>query len=204
MKKRLSIIVPTIGRPTLRATLESIAEQWDGEQVIVIAEGDVGTAHRIFEAVAPTTVVDGAPAWMFVGQTFAAAGLWGHNLRNHALDTLVRGTHVATIDDDDVYLSEALDAMADALDRDQPQVYRMTFGAGHPAHGITCWRLPRAIRGDIGTPMIVAPVSEARFGLAYDGDWTYVEALERLYPQGFVWDDRVTVEVRPVAVKDAV
>lgn len=203
MEKRLSIVVPTIGRPTLRATLESIAEQWDGEQVIVIAEGSVGAAHRIFEQVAPTTVVDGTPAWTFIGQAFLAAGLWGHNLRNYALDTLVRGSHVATIDDDDIYAPGALDAMAEALDRDQPQVFRMTFGAGHPAHGITCWRLAKATRGDVGTPMIVAPVSTARFGLVYDGDWEYVQALEQLYPQGFVWDDRVTVEVRPVAVKDA-
>lgn len=205
MKKRLSIVVPTIGRPTLLATLQSIAGQWDGEQVVVVAEGEVGVAHRIFEEVAPPTVVDGAPAWVFIGHAFSPAGCWGHNLRNYAFDSFVTGSHVATIDDDDIYVDGALDAMAEALERDAPCVYRMTFGPGHPAHGVTCWRLPRAQRGDVGTPMVVAPVSAARFGLGYDGDWDYYQALEQLMPAGgWVWDDRVTTEIRPVAVKDAV
>lgn len=204
---RLSIIVPTIGRPTLRATLGSIADQWDGEQVIVLTERGHGETAEVFRDLDPGIKINAEPAWMLV-QLPEGPGCWGHDLRNFALNGgLVRGSHVATIDDDDIYVDGALAAMAEAVADDAPvAVFKARWGAGHPANGVVLWSDQRVAKGNVATPMIVARRSEARYGLDYFGDYQYAVELLLEFPpheHEWVWDERVICEVRPVAVEVA-
>lgn len=203
---RLSIIVPTIGRPTLKATLDSIAEQWDGEQVIVLTHKDAERAgSEIFHACAPDTRIDGVPAWTYVGIPDHGKNFYGHDLRNFALDAdLVRGTHIATIDDDDIYVDGALSAMAEAVAGDASvTVFKARWGTGHPASGVVLWDHPHVAMGNVATPMIVAQRSPARYGLDYFGDLKYALDLTHWWARDeWYWDERVICEVRPAPVED--
>jgi hypothetical protein len=50
--------------------------------------------------------------------------------------------------------------------------------------------------------MFFVPKCKARFGLEYGGDHEYGRQLEDLFG-GFVWDERVVAEIRPVAREEA-
>lgn len=201
---RLSIIVPTIGRPTLEATLRSIADQWDGEQVIVLSHRGQEEAAEIFRATAPSVLIDGSPAWTFAGVPDHGDNFYGHDLRNLAATGLAVGSHVATIDDDDVYLDGALEALADAVTSDAPvTVFKAKWGPGHPASGVELWHTKDPAKGNVATPMICAVRSSARWGTDYFGDYEYATQLLALYPrETWAWDERLIALVRPVAVDD--
>jgi len=190
----LTIIVPTIGRPSLAATIQSIARQigWD-DHVIVVTDGHRPLARDIFER-----WYDEFPGWEFL--ELPPDGNWGHGLRNQVLDTLKPGIPVCTIDDDDVYEDGALELMRTAA-CDKPVIFRMRFGRGHRADGLVVWQQPRLQLGDIGTPMIVAPVCGARFGLSYLGDFDYATALVAELGEP-IWRDEVVAHIRPSAVED--
>lgn len=202
---RLSIIVTTCGRPELLNALFSIRDQWDGEEVVVVAEGDTKAAERIFDRVDPRITMDGNPAWTFTALGSQLAGEWGHNLANYALNHRVSGSHVCRLDDDDAYVDGALDAMADAVRADTDvSVYKAKWGPGHPASGVVLWHQPNVAYGNVATPMAVWRRGVSRFGLDYGGDFRLYEALREEFPvDGWTWDERIIVEVRPVAVEDA-
>ena len=97
----VSILVATIGRPTLEATLESIVRQTlPGDQVMVIgATMDIGNRAAKY------------------GCTFVqapAGGDWGASERALAAPQAT-GDYLAFLDDDDVYLLGARDAMGVAM-----------------------------------------------------------------------------------------
>ena len=120
-------------------------------------------------------------------------GYWGHGVRNWVLP-IVSTDLVWHLDDDDIATPGALAAIRHSSGR--WTIFRMEFGSAHPAHGITCWREPRLMKGDIGTPMVIAPPSKARFNLEYGGDFSYVQDLvDELGPP--TWDERVIALIRP-------
>lgn len=188
----LTIIVPTVGRETLAATLASIHRQTVvGDRVIVAADGPRPRAREIFHD-------HRWPDWEFF--EFEFDGHWGHGLRNSILDQLEPGTHVVTIDDDDVYEDGALDLFREAR-CDRPVIFRMAFGRAHAADGLVVWQRPHVQYGDIGTPMILAPVCRARFGLEYHGDFTYVTQLVEELGEP-IWRPEVVARIRPTVVED--
>ena len=201
-KPAVHILVPTT-RPSLEATLRSIvAAGWDGERVHVLAQwgDDVHVAEEIFDAVDPRVWVDGKPTWTF-HDLGGPSGGWGHDSRNFALDNIVPdGAFVATVDDDDVLTPGALEAFADAAFDGAPvTVFRTTWGKNHPAHGVTLWRQEGLIaRGEIATPMIFARRGKARWGVAYDGDFVFAQALAVEHAvAAWAWRDEVVCVVRP-------
>lgn len=191
MADAITVIVPTIGRPTLERTLRSFAADLEEEDgVVVIADGDLVHLELL--------VMDLArefpnPTWVFAWEEHT--GLWGHNLRNVALDKFVDTSHVWTIDDDDVAEPGAIPVLRTYMDCDWA-ILKMRFGPGHPANGIICWRYGILMHGDIGTPMVFARKSSARFGLHYSGDFDYVMALNQLYGEP-VWGEEFIAHIRP-------
>lgn len=98
---RLSIVVTTIGRPTLVNTLNSLAELGEEDDVIICCDGLVPQILDVIQdAKIPTrrSIVFHAPM----------AKDWGHTLRNQ-YSKLARGDYVLHIDDDDCYIPGALD-----------------------------------------------------------------------------------------------
>lgn len=191
MTPSITIIVPTLGRPTLHATLGSFAESLtDEDQVVVVADGALRSVREIVEDF--DFHYNGE--WIYHWRADFPAGNWGHPLRNNILNWGIQTDYVWTIDDDDAAAPGALDALRSA---EGPwTIFRMQFGPGHPANGITCWREPYLRYGDIGTPMILARPCAARFGNRYEGDWDYAQELQAEYGDP-AWDERVIALIRP-------
>ena len=109
------------------------------------------------------------------------------------------GTHIAFLDDDDVYLPGAIDLMREAA-CDVPVIFRMD----HPHHGIL-WREPELRFGNVGTPMFLVPNIPAKLGewaphnpklKEPGGDFTFISGcVERM--GGVVWREEVICRVRP-------
>lgn len=194
LNTRLSLIVPTCGRATLTATLRSILSQVEPtDQVIVISDGrNPATRRMVAEVVAATDAVV-APEYVEHPRVRGPGG----RLRNYALDHLVEGTHVAAIDDDDIYLPGALSLLREAATT-VPTIFRMKFGAAHRACGTVLWHKPKIAFSNVGTPMVVAPVGHSRFGLEFASDFVYYCSLMAEF-QTAVWREEVIAEIRPVA-----
>jgi glycosyltransferase involved in cell wall biosynthesis len=190
---RLSLIVTTAGRPTLAATLRSILIQTtETDQVIVLSDGSSPAARRML---AQAAEAEHAPVPQLVEHP--RVGGRGGRLRNYALDHLVDGTHVAAIDDDDVYVPGALRLFREAAGA-VPSIFRMRYGAGHHACGLVLWQVRRVAFANVGTPMVVAPVSSARFGPGFAGDLVYCEQLLAEF-RSVEWRPEIVAEIRPGA-----
>ena len=209
----VSIIIPTLGRPSLAACLESLAPQTqtaNGDRVLVMADGpEAWTKAR--DLTPPDRIkfrVCGYPGWNTLGQ-------YGHPRRNAALDLIGEYANPPdfcwSIDDDDIALPGALDAIRAATEAHPGRwfIFSMVGGPGSHYPDITVPTQGQVIRpGNVGTPMLVFPATvAARFGSSardgfppgYFGDWEMAVALEaELGPP--VWRDAVICEVRPQAI----
>lgn len=140
---RVSVIIPSVGRDTLQEAIGSAA--WAYE-VIVVFDAETVPAD------APTGVA-----------AFACgpSGHWGAEQRRLGV-AHATGTHLAFIDDDDVYTAGAGDAVGRALTArpGRVHVFRMRKGQ-HIYGGHGC-----LYDGGIGTPMFVVPNDGAT------GEWT--------------------------------
>jgi glycosyltransferase involved in cell wall biosynthesis len=195
---RLSIVVPTLGRSTLRRTLDSIAPQLDaGDEVLVVADatGDVDGARATVEG-----LDDGRFGLELCADPSPGAG---NAQRRHGIGR-ARGTHLAFIDDDDVYEPGALELMRSSADG-RPVVFRMdatAVGLG------VLWAEPVLRYANVGTPMFVVPNDPGRLGewapcRGPDGsDFSFITGCcERMGEP--VWREEVVARVRPGAGAEA-
>lgn len=139
---KLSIVIPTLGRKTLKRALDSIESQRAREdEVIVVGDGPqpeaanvmktMGRGYRYLETV-PTR-------------------RWGHAQRNLGM-LEASGDYIGFMDDDDYYLPDAFSAMRKAAEQ-HPDIglflFRMKIG------NITIWK-DKGIRvGNVSTQMIL-------------------------------------------------
>jgi hypothetical protein len=192
MEKTLTIIIATTGRKGLRATLESFgSDLHTHDEVHVCMDGRDGRVRRLTEEMSER----------YFGHWFYHEGdnlgFWGHGVRNHVLP-IVQTDLVWHLDDDDVAAPGGLIAVRHS--EAKWTIFRMTFMGGH-AKGITCWRWKKLLSGDIGTPMVIAPPSNARFALEYGGDFAYVQGLKDEFGEP-AWDERVIALIRPETEDD--
>lgn len=188
----VSLIIPTIGRETLRGTLQSLVSQpWQpGDEIIVVGDGPQSNARGIwseFKLKLPGRFIE----------TSAPANDWGGTPRNFAMGQ-ASGSHLAALDDDDVWTPTALTSIRQAIVEhpDQPHMFRAKNqeGAVVPSDD-------RAEVGNVGTPLFVAPNRPDRmgkWGTAYTGDFDFISATMARYPEGsLVWHPEVIVSIRP-------
>lgn len=170
--------------------LASLTPQLNPEDaVVVISEGPntyVQQAVRSFSECIP------GPDWTY---TFDYGGNWGHPNRNVCLDKHVHTSHVWTIDDDDIATPTALESLRSHMG-DPWTIFRMHFREGHFANGLTLWTQETLVTGNVGTPMIFAPLSNARFGHDYMGDFAYCKELQ-LELGDPVWSEDLVALIRP-------
>lgn len=145
----ITFIVPTIGKPSLAATLASI-ETWPGDEILVVSDMALNLHMQSFIRDRPEIKCIHCPP----------GGDWGHKERNFATP-LARGRYIAHIDDDDVYAASTRMLMQDAIERtpDRPVIFRMRF-----PNGITLWQDEEVRCGNLGTPCFLIPNVPEKLG----------------------------------------
>lgn len=166
----VSFIVPTVGRPSLYATLRSI-ETLPGDEILVVGNNIKVADPRV-------RTIQCAPG-----------GDWGHTERNYATP-MARGRYIAHIDDDDVYADGTRELMADAISqaKGNPVIFRMRF-----PNGITLWQDPTIRCGNLGTPCFLIPnrpTMMGTWGPFVGGDCHFLET-SKWKAEDYVWRPEV-------------
>ena len=171
-RPRITVIVATCDRPTLRRAVRS--SRWADEIVVVF---DAGDAPRHVRGCTTTA--------------FGPTGAWGGPQRNHGM-SLATGTHLAFMDDDDAYTRHAGRAIREAVEDapDRVHVFRMR-------NGDKVYSGPVA-SGKVGTPMFVLPREPAgRWTESYGDDLDFITDTRRLRGDEPLYHDAVVAVVRP-------
>jgi len=181
----LSIVIPTLGRSSLERTLESCA---GADEIIIAFDHSRGTYKLPLKELPPNTrCIEGS--WGVTG---------GHAGRVAGIE-LATGTHLAFMDDDDVYNPGAIELMREAA-CERPVIFRMS----HYMHGVL-WRGQTVEFGNVSTQMYVVPNDPERLGSwsphmpgwkEPGGDYTFIaECVENMGEP--VWRKEITSTIRP-------
>jgi glycosyltransferase involved in cell wall biosynthesis len=139
----LSVIIPTLGRPSLERTLASCA---GADEIVVVLDTARGCTE--LPCALPSNAVFIQGCWGITG---------GHGGRQEGLQR-ASGTHLAFFDDDDVYLPHAWRFMRRAA-CDWPTIFRVQ----HYLHGVI-WRTPALTFGNVTTQQYLIPNEPELFG----------------------------------------
>jgi glycosyltransferase involved in cell wall biosynthesis len=175
---RISIVVATANRPTLRRALRSC--RWADEIVVVFDAEE--------------------PPWHPPGCVVLAHGptrVWGHPQRNVGIEAAT-GTHVAFMDDDDLYTRGAGDLIRTALAASPDRVH------------VFCMRNRDKVyrgpveSGKIGTPMFVVPIEPVgTWTTRYSGDLDFITETMRLRGDEPVFHPEVIANINPPTLRSA-
>lgn len=188
----ISLIIPTISRPTLARALASLVGQlWiPGDEILVVADGPQPIARELAgQFYLPVRFI----------QTHGPSNDWGHTPRNEAMP-MATGTHLMALDDDDELAPGAVAIVRRVITAtpDRPHLFRMS---GHQDVG-TVWSVPEIREGGVGTPCLVCPNIAGKLGAyapRYGGDFDFIRDTCGHYPAGPVWHTDVICNVRPFA-----
>lgn len=185
----LSIIIPTIGRRTLRRTLRTIEEQEtfdDDVEVLVVGDGPRPAARAQFEREAA-----GHPSWVYLEHGPRPG--WGHAQRMAGL-AQARGRYVMFINDDDGYAPGALAAIRRAMDEHPGRVVIFKMDR----IGILYWRRPVLRQGDVSVQMYLVPNIRGKLGtmtdpIRYESDFDFIAQTVDLQGTEPVWREEIIV-----------
>lgn len=177
----LSVIVPTIGRETLARAVDSAS---GADEVVVVVDEAKYNGQVSLPLPARVLRVRGGDR----GYTARTVGM-----------AAATGTHLAFLDDDDVYTPGAIDAMREAIEvnPERPIIFRMV----DPLHGVL-WHDPVLRFANVGTPMIVVPNDPEKLGewapheAERGGDFTFVKGCVEKMGEP-VWRSEIVARVRP-------
>lgn len=176
----ISVIIPTIGRETLPAAIWSART---ADEIILIQD----------HAQNPVVTQQHAPVTRLLN---VMGGDMGYTARNAGMQQAT-SSHLAFLDDDDVFLPGALDAMRVWGSPDRPTIFRMD----HP--DCVIWRQPELEYGNVGTPMLLIPNIPHLLGSWEEhqdgtgGDYRFLKGCIVKMGKQPEWVDQVTSVVRP-------
>jgi glycosyltransferase involved in cell wall biosynthesis len=189
---KLSIVIPTLGRPSLERALASCA---GADEIIVALDHSRGIVKLPLKRL-PLNARCIEGRWGVTG---------GHAGRVAGIK-LATGTHLAFMDDDDVYNPGAIQLMREAA-CDRPVIFRMS----HYMHGVL-WREPVVEFGNVSTQMYVVPNDPARLGTwtphkpswrEPGGDYTFIaECIEKMGEP--IWREEIISTIRPQLHKPSI
>lgn len=191
---RLSIVIPTAGRPSLRQTLESIEAGGLalGDEVLVVADGPQQEAERICREMSFRI-----PSIRFLETRPTRA--YGAHQRNVGLGMAV-GTHALFIDDDDRYKPGALGVVRKALAQapDRLHLFRVeNVGTRHPFKIL--WNDPKFRLGNVTTQLICVPIIDGFLGLWPQGhcsDFGFLsDTIPRFGEDRIIWREEFIAEL---------
>lgn len=188
----VALIIPTIGRPTLRNTLNSlIGQPWrDGDEIIVVGDGHQPEARRIwheYHGLLPMSRYLPVPG---------PSHDYGHTPRNLVMP-LVQATHIAALDDDDIWVTgQTPDEWSLAIIRKEleadphlPHLFAMAYH-----------KLTGNLSSGAGTPMFVCPNDPKRLSIYnpwYGGDGDFIKATMAFYGNCPQHTGKVVAIIRP-------
>lgn len=197
----LSIITPTVGRPTFGAMLESAAPQMTpDDEHIIVADGRNAEVAAVIDAAWKRWRMNG----LYV-ETEPPTRQYGNYQRHIAIDKAKRGNWLLFLDDDDVLLPGALDRVRQAIEAypDKVLMFRLqSWGYYGVPNGYVSWRVPEIRIGGVGGSNIVCRNEPGMLG-DWNGtsdlqDYIFIAGTVRQYPPGSVeWIDEVIIECRP-------
>lgn len=190
----LTVIVPTISRPTLARTLMSLRSQewWPGDRVIVLGDGVQPGARAL------TKQFPGS--FRYVECPGGPYNDWSHTPRNWLLHKIGLSTsHFCVLDDDDVWFPGTRGVIQPHISSHPTQVHIFRMDAtSEPRVRQVLW-IDREVRaGNVGTPMMVCPFDGnlGNFPSHYTGDMEFIRGETE--KRGVLWHDEVIVKVRPL------
>lgn len=194
---RLSVIIPTKGRPTLERTLDSVvaATYRAGDEVLVMGDGRLPDAERLAAAHAKRMNI----VYREIEHTSACA--WGGPQRTLGM-RLAAGTHLLFMDDDDAYAPQAFEIVRKAAleHPSQLMIFRMrSFTPRWPWKVL--WGHKAIFLGNVGTPMIIVPNIPSQLGVwgsAYASDLAFYESTVKKWPgneASIVWKEDVIAHI---------
>jgi glycosyltransferase involved in cell wall biosynthesis len=173
---RVSVIIPSVGRDTLRDAVASA--RWADEVIVVFDAASV-----------PADPPPGV-------RVFACgpSGNWGAEQRSMGI-ARATGSHLAFIDDDDVYTPRAPDIVSRALAArpGRVHIFRMRKASRvYGGHGCI-------YDGGIGTPMFVIPNdgSTGTWTKRRQGDFDFITTTLARHRRPPRFHDEVIAEIRP-------
>ncbi len=187
----LSVVVGTLGRPSLAATLLSIASQrLPGDETIVVSSDPL------------VSVLATEHGCRFV-RIAAPGGDWGDTERQAGMEHAT-GDYVCFLDDDDVHVPGARQIIEDAIAATPatPLMFRMRFGDSD----YILFLDPEIRLGNVGTPMIVLPNDPAKLGkwgrrLERGGDYDFIRTM-KWRPDEVVWVRQIIAQVAPEGIRE--
>lgn len=190
-RAKLTILLPTIGRQTLRAMLRTLAQQLTPiDEVWLVSDGpasdQVKQLFYQFNQVGRLVEIEDGPHKD-----------WGHTPRNRVLPEIPPGSYIVHLDDDDGLAPGALHAVRQAILQHPGEMF--LFQMRRPDGSI----IPdgHEVRpGNVGTPMFVHPsgIQVGTFEPRYGGDHDYIAGtIQRNAGRGLHWIDRPIIDIRP-------
>jgi glycosyltransferase involved in cell wall biosynthesis len=187
----LTVLLPTISRPTLPAMLESLKQLDPRDELIVVCEGKTDTIDAIVEAAKLSCRVR-------IVKRDTPSNDWGNTPRRlHSPEA--KGEYLLYGDDDDIYTPGAFAAIRSAImaHRGKMIVFRMDHV--HPAtkqQYIVPTKNVVAL-GQIGTTMVAIPNDPSRWGSwetrERAGDFKFYSGCKF----DVVWNDAIIYKTRP-------
>lgn len=198
MPATISLIIPTIGRPSLLRTLDSVIPQLaHGDEIIVIGDGPQPGARVIIEQAHLRYDLNNCP--MCGGDVVlhyletAPSRTWGHAQRQFGM-SVATGDYIAFLDDDDTWTLVARAMIALVTNTDDftrqkcPHIFQMRY-----ANGSVLWQTPQLLCGNVGTPMFVVPNEPENLGTwssRYEGDFDFASSWK--WPESLIaWHGEV-------------
>jgi SAM-dependent methyltransferase len=190
---RFSIVVPTTGRLSLQATLASIRLQTlvEGDEILVVGDGDQPAARRIWN--------DAGLPGRYIELATGPTGDWGMAARNRGMAGAT-GDFLLFMDDDDVYLAGAWEAIrrAVAAQADRLHLFRMLRA---PQCDYVWSERDLLACGNVSTQIFVVPNDPTRlgrWGAGYTGDFDFISSTAAHWPPGaLMWHDQTVCVWRP-------
>lgn len=181
----LTIITPTIGRPSLATMLGALTPQLeDGDECLVLGDGPQPVAEQIVAAFSssrtPVQYIE-----------HALVQNWGNPQRNTAI-RMAKADLLVFIDDDDCPLPDGLSTIK-RIAAEYPRRPLM-FSMMH--QGIRLPQTKMLVPGNVSGQMFIAPNVPGRLGAwsdRYAADFDFIEGTMRHYaPDDLVWRDEIT------------
>jgi glycosyltransferase involved in cell wall biosynthesis len=176
---KITVIIPTCGRASLKRTLESIQAQKDGpNEVLVISDGHHPDASDVYASTG------------LHGQFIEVAGPHddcGGYARNVGL-YLAKGHYIHCIDDDDTYRPGAFTTIRQYIgEAHGPHLFKIF----HNSRGKMIWDTPVMEHGNVSTQMLVFPniPSMPMWGYWRSSDYGFIKYLCDMWPETFWHED---------------